>query len=83
MESDEETGRFRQRRRARAAIVAAAADLLRSGRIGFFEKRRRGVQRSCREDGGGGCLRGNLFVRGVGTVLCFCGHDGNLVLIGE
>src|SRR5438874_9977549 len=28
----EETGRFRQRRRTRAAIVAAAADLLRAGR---------------------------------------------------
>src|SRR3954454_49255 len=30
--TDEETGRFRQKRRTRAAIVAAAADLLRSGR---------------------------------------------------
>src|SRR3954452_15325920 len=30
--SEEETGRFRQRRRTRAAIVAAAADLLRAGR---------------------------------------------------
>src|SRR5204862_2751724 len=30
--ADEETGRFRQRRRARAAIVAAAGDLLRAGR---------------------------------------------------
>lgn len=29
--SDEETGRFRQRRRTRAAIVAAAAELVRSG----------------------------------------------------
>jgi AcrR family transcriptional regulator len=29
--TDEETGRFRQRRRTRAAIVAAAAELLRSG----------------------------------------------------
>jgi AcrR family transcriptional regulator len=29
--SDEETGRFRQRRRTRAAIVAAAAELIRSG----------------------------------------------------
>ena len=30
--SEEETGRYRQRRRTRAAIVAAAADLLRAGR---------------------------------------------------
>jgi AcrR family transcriptional regulator len=30
--TDEQSGRFRQRRRTRAAIVAAAADLLRSGR---------------------------------------------------
>jgi AcrR family transcriptional regulator len=30
--TEEETGRFRQRRRTRAAIVAAAADLLREGR---------------------------------------------------
>src|SRR5690348_8223167 len=29
--ADDETGRFKQRRRTRAAIVAAAADLLRSG----------------------------------------------------
>ena len=29
--TDDETGRFRQRRRTRAAIVAAAADLLRAG----------------------------------------------------
>src|SRR5436309_12862781 len=29
---DDETGRFRQRRRTRAAIVSAAADLLRAGR---------------------------------------------------
>ena len=32
MASDEETGRFRQRRRTRAAIVAAAAELLQQGR---------------------------------------------------
>ncbi len=31
MAADDETGRFRQRRRTRAAIVAAAADLLRAG----------------------------------------------------
>jgi AcrR family transcriptional regulator len=31
-EPSDETGRFRQRRRTRAAIVAAAADLLRAGR---------------------------------------------------
>src|SRR5437763_5021094 len=30
--TEEETGRYRQRRRTRAAIVAAAADLLRAGR---------------------------------------------------
>ena len=32
MSIDEETGRFRQRRRTRAAIVAAASELLREGR---------------------------------------------------
>lgn len=31
LSADEETGRFRQRRRTRAAIVAAAAELLKSG----------------------------------------------------
>ncbi|MFC4944723.1 hypothetical protein [Pseudonocardia sp. GCM10023141] len=31
MRPEDETGRFRQRRRTRAAIVAAAAELLRSG----------------------------------------------------
>src|SRR5947199_2187482 len=30
--TEDETGRYRQRRRTRAAIVAAAADLLRAGR---------------------------------------------------